>query len=87
MIIRAPALVNFFLPNALLNRERRFFKYLWSSFCLRMLLALMLAQSVWQDYEGLGKGKGYAPYKRFQRQTREIGDVSTQARKKENLSP
>ena len=45
----------------------------------------MLAQPSWQDYEGLGKGKGYAAYKRFQRETREIGDVSTQARKKGNL--
>ena len=47
----------------------------------------MLAQPSWQDYEGLGKGEGYATYKRFQRETREIGDVSTQARKKGNLGP
>ena len=39
----------------------------------------MLAQPAWQDYEGRGKGKGYATYKRSQRETREIGDVSTQA--------
>ena len=47
----------------------------------------MLAQPSWQDYEGLGKGKGYATYKRFQRETREIEDVSTQARKKGNMGP
>lgn len=56
-------------------------------FVLVCCLLFMLAQPAWQDYEGLGKGKGYAAYKRFQRETREIRDVSTQARKKGNMGP
>ena len=56
-------------------------------FVLVCCLLFILAQPAWQDYEGRGKGKGYAAYKRFQRETREIRDVSTQARKKGNMGP